>query len=225
MSLIVWVRVLVLGTLGVGLSTFTSGCGLVTTDKPLYRPSETIFDPQLLGIWACPKTPGSPTDILVIVRGQGRRYQLSSVPMQPSDPSSRIEMDLIRLGKYEYLFMDLPGCTGTLLFPAYRVRVSGRELRMSLLNEPQFVEELRKDPSLLQHTEQTTGLLAAATTQPVGTARPSATSQPTTWPVVTNIVLTDTPEKIRELLVRHEDDLNWFAEVLVLQRLTHAARH
>jgi hypothetical protein len=35
----------------------------------------------------------------------------------------------------------------------------------------------------------------------------------------------DTPEKIRDLLVRHEDAPNWFAEVLVLQRLSHAARH
>ena len=37
-------------------------------------------------------------------------------------------------------------------------------------------------------------------------------------------LLSDDPEKIRRLLIQHQDDPNWFAEVLVLHRLTPPVR-
>lgn len=221
MSLMGRVRALVFGAIAAGISIFLPGCGLVSTDKPLYRAQEVVIDPQLLGIWATPSSADHPGEVVIFARGDGNRYRISALPDQTNDPMSRIEMDLVRLGKYEYLFFGLPNSTGTLLFPAYRVRVVGREMRMSLLNEPQFVEELKNHPGMLTYTAQTVGLPMPAT-QPSGKARPVATSQPTTYPVTTNVVLTDDPAKIRHLLIQHEDDPNWFAEVLVLHRMTPA---
>jgi hypothetical protein len=191
---------------------------LVATDKPLYQASETSFDPQLLGIWSVPAEAGKPS-VLIIARGDGKSYRFTSVPDSGGSSGTPDEMDLVRLGKYEYFFCKVPQVSGTVLFPAYRVRVSGREMHMSLLNGPQFLQELKDHPGMLTYTEQPVRYPRPAT-EPSSETRPIAASQPTTWPSATNVVLTDPPEKIRRLLIQHEDDPNWFAEVLVLHRLT-----
>jgi hypothetical protein len=218
-----WIRQLILVALGAMASASSLGCGFVATDKPLYGRQETVFDPQLLGIWAAPGSASQPGGILIIARGEGNRYRLSSSPMYSGNSSDRVEVDLVRLRKYEYLFFNMPEYPGTVLFPAYRVHVAGREMRLSLLNQPQFVKQLKDHPGMLTYTEQTEDLLRPATTQSSAT-RPVAASQPTTWPAIDNVVLTDEPEKIRKLLIEHQDDPNWFAEVLVLHRMTPAVR-
>jgi hypothetical protein len=206
------------------LATSSIGCGVVATEKPLYDARETVFDPQLLGIWSVPNANGEP-GILIIARGPAKEYRFSSMPLQPAGSSSNsADMNLVRLGKYEYFFLKAPQFSGTLLFPAYRVRVIGREMRISLLNEPQFAEELKRYPGMLAYTEQPLETLRPVETQPSATTRPVAASQPTTRPTATNVVLTDRPEKIRRLLIQHEEDPNWFAEILVLHRLTPPVR-
>lgn len=224
MSLIHLVRAFIVTTTAAVFTGLSLGCGLVATDKPLYEARETVFDPQLLGIWSVSDANGQPA-VLIIARGDGKEYRFSSLPLQPAGSSGdSAEMDLVRLGKYEYYFLKAPEFSGTVLFPAYRVRVTGREMRISLLNEPQFVEELKRHLGMLAYTEQPVAALRPAEGQPAPTTRPVAASQPTTWPAATNVVLTDRPEKIRQLLIQHEDDPNWFAEVLVLHRLTPPVR-
>lgn len=215
-------RLLIVGTAAAAVSGFTLGCGMVATEKPLYQASDTTFDPQLLGIWSVPAEAGQP-GVLIIAPGKGKSYRFTSVP-DSGGSSAPDEMDLVRLGKYEYFFWHAPQLGGTVLFPAYRVKVSGREMHMSLLNEPQFVQELRDHPGVLAYTEEPVRYLQSAATQPGAATRPAAGSQPTTWPAATNIMLTDRPEKIRRSLIEHEDDSNWFAEVLVLHRLTPPVR-
>lgn len=218
------IRQIILALVGIAIAASSLGCGFVATDKPLYRQQEKVFDPKLLGIWAAPASADQPGCVVVIARGEGDQYEFSSWPMASADSSDRLDMDLVPLGKYEYLFPHAPDCSGTVIFPAYRVRVVGRDMRISLLNQPQFVQELKNHPGMLNYTEQTTDLLRPATTQPSATTRRVASSQPTTWPTIDNVVLTDAPEKIRSLLIQHEDDPNWFAEVLVFHRMTPAVR-
>lgn len=215
-----WLRQLMLGLVGAAVSVSSIGCGLVATDKPLYSAQEKVFDPQLLGVWTAPASAGQAGGVLIIARGEGNRYQFSSWPMPSGSSSDRVDMDLVRLGKYEYLFLNLPGYDGTLIFPAYRVRVVGREMRISILNQPQFLQELKDHPGMLSYTARTAGLLEPATSQPTSATRVAAASQPTTWPAIENVVLTDEPQKICKLLIEHEDDPNWFADIGVLYRMT-----
>ena len=196
---------------------------MVTTNKPLYQASDAIFDPRLLGIWSVPAEAGQ-AGVLIIARGEGKSYRFTSVPDSGGSSGMPDKMDLVRLGKYEYLFWQGPQSNGTTLFPAYRLRVSGRELHMSLLNEPQFLQELKDHPGMLSYTEQPVNDLRLGATEPSSDTRPGAASQPTTLPSAMNVVLTDQPEKIRRLLILHQDDPNWFIEVLVLHRLTPHAR-
>lgn len=224
MSLVNCVRRLIWAAIIAGLPASSIGCGLVATDKPLYSRQETVFDPQLVGVWAAPASAQQPGEVLIIARGDGNRYEFSSWPMQSQNLSSRVDIDLVRLGKYEYLFVNVPGYDGTLVFPAYRVRVAGREMRISVLNQPQFVQELKDHPGMLKYTAQPAALLGPVATQPASTTQAASTSQPTTGPAIENVVLTDEPAKIRKLLIEHEDDPNWFSEVAVMYRMTPAVR-
>lgn len=224
MSLINGVRLLVFALIAAAASGGLLGCGFVATEKPLYGPRETIFDPRLLGIWVSPADADHPKEVVIFARGQGNRYRVSDASDQTADPSSRIEMDLVRLGRYEYLFSDLPDSTGTMLFPAYRVRVAGTEMRLSILNEPQFVEELQKHPGMLRYNAQPVNAPIWSVSQSGATQPVSGTTRPTTSPAMMNVVLTDEPEKIRRLLIEHEDDPQWFSEALVLHRITPPVR-
>jgi hypothetical protein len=187
------------------------GCGLVVTEQPIYdMRRDTIVDPTLPGIWSGNYQDGNL--VLVIARGEGKRYRLLLPTTQPTSQPVSEEADLIRLGSYEYLFPIVPGSdSGTLLFASLRVKVHGREMWLSMVNGPEMTRDLELHPELLEHRLVPAG-------PPMMTSDASGTTRPTTQPMFSNMVLTATPEKIRSELIRHEDDPHWFTEILVLKR-------
>jgi hypothetical protein len=188
------------------------GCGLVVTEQPIYdMHRDSIVDPTLPGIWS-----GKTQDenlVLVIARGEGKRYRLLLPTTQPTLQPVSEEADLIRLGNYEYLFPVVPGSdSGTLLFASLRVKVHGREMRLSMVNGPEMMHDLELHPELLEHR------LVPAGPPVMTSVDASGTTRPTTQPMFSNLVLTAAPEKIRRELIRHEDDPHWFTEIVVLKR-------
>jgi hypothetical protein len=189
-----------------------TGCGLVMTEQPIYDGRrDAIVDPRLPGIWSGNYQDGNL--VVVIARGEGKRYRLLIPTTQPGPQPASEEADLISLGSYEYLFPVVPGSdSGTLLFASLRVKVHGREMRLSMVNGPEMTHDLELHPELLEHRLVPAGPAAMTSVDPSGTTRP------TTQPMFSNMVLTATPEKIRSELIRHEDDPHWFTEILVLKR-------
>lgn len=180
------------------------GC-VIGSDKPIYdRSRDTTFDPQLIGHWHLGE--------LRIERGVGKSYRLISPATQPSDRLVDWNCDLVRMGKYRYLFpvSDDPRFSGTLLFPVYRVETDADSLRLRLLNVAMAAKVLRENPDELRHRQvpvQGIYKVVGPPTQPA-----------TTEPVFVNIVLTDEPDRIRQFLIRHQDDEGWFAEETVFTK-------
>src|SRR5689334_17819165 len=203
-----------------------SGCGAVATREPIYDPArEGIFDQRLIGKWSWTGGWGFPEGEIEFVRGPGKSYFIKDVtPRQESETQSEsdtvksepVPMDLIRLGKYRYLFFRSKDPEiGTVLFPSYRVEFMfhGQELRLRLLNTiaiGRFLQEHR-DALKFEESEPWSGFLHPTTSE-------SQTRPAETRPTPTNLILTDTPAKIRRFLIRHQDDRNWVFEPWVLHR-------
>lgn len=180
------------------------GC-VIASDKPIYdRSRDTTFDPQLVGHWHLGE--------LRIARGVGKSYRLISPATQPSDRPQEWTCDLVRIGKYQYLFpvSDDPRFSGTVLFPVYRVEADAHSLRLRLLNAAMAAKVLCEKPDELRHRKVPAGGLYKVVGPP--------TQPATTEPVFVNIVLTDEPERIRQFLIRHQDDEDWFAEEMVFTK-------
>jgi hypothetical protein len=188
------------------------GCGLVITEQPIYDTRrDAIVDPRLPGIWSGNNQDGNL--VLVIARSEGKRYRLLLPTTQPTLPPVSEEAELIRLGSYEYLFPVVPGSdSGTLLIASVRVKVHGKEMRLSMVNGPEMMHDLELHPELLEHR------LVPAGPPLMTSVDASGITRPTTQPMFSNMVLIATPEKIRRELIRHEDDPHWFTEILILKR-------
>ena len=72
---------------------------------------------------------------------------------------------------------------------------------------------LQTHPGVLRY-EQAPGFF---TTRP-STAQPA--TEPSTVPAPANLILTDSPAKIRQFLIRHQDNRNWFFKPWILYRTT-----
>jgi|GEM_PF-4950251 len=195
------------------LISIGSGCSAIETKQPIYDPSKDLaHDDHLVGKWLWIGAMGFPEGALEISR-QDKSYLLRIGDSQTDSPHDWA-VDLVPLGRNRYLFFPSQG-GGTQLLPAYRVEFAdhGNELRLSLLNTFYIGHFLQTHPGLLQY-EEAPGFFTTrpSTTQP--------TTEPSTRPEPANLILTDSPAKIRQFLIRHQDDANWFFKPWILYRTT-----
>ena len=206
-----------------------SGCGAGSTREPIYDPAkEGIFDTRLIGTWSWTGAWGFPEGTIEFIRGPDKSYLVRITDLtlpennetesgNRSAKAGGLPMDLIRLGKYGYLFVrsNEPE-TGTLLFPSYRVEFTyrGRELCLRLLNTFASERFLETHPDVLRFEETPLSRSLHSTTRMANETRPAET-----WPRSKDLILTDSPAKIRRFLIRHQDDRNWVFEPWVLHRL------
>lgn len=198
------------------LISIGSGCGAIGTKEPIYDPAKDLaHDDRLVGKWIWVGVMGIPEGELEISR-QNKTYLLRIADLQTNSPNEPHEwaVDLVPLGRYRYLFFRSDG-EGTQLLPAYRVEFAdhGNELRLSLLNTFYIGHFLQTHPGTLNY-EESPGFF---TTRPSNT-RPA--TEPSTQRTSANLILTDSPAKIREFLIRHQDDANWFFKPWILYRTT-----
>lgn len=188
------------------LAVLAGGC-VLGSREPLYdRRREPVFDPRLVGTWR------GGEGALIIRRAAGRSYRAATA----DGAADSIDVDLVPLGGRRYLFprATQPG-VGTVLFPCYQVRVARRELRLRPLDVAALAEQLRRTPGALTYEE--TPLHAGVSSG----GRPA--SAPATGPaarerVAPNLVLTDSPARIRRYLIDHQDDAELFGEEVVLTK-------
>lgn len=190
-----------------------SGCGAIRTKQPIYNPAKDLaHDDRLVGKWVWIGAMGLPEGALQISQ-QGKSYMLRVGDPQTGSPHDWT-VDLVRLGRLRYLFFRSDG-GGTQLLPAYRVEFAdrGHELRLSLLNTLYIGHFLQTHPDILRY-EEAPGFF----TTPRSVTRP--TTEPSTRPTPANLILTDDPAKIRQFLIQHQDDQNWFWKPWILYRTT-----
>jgi hypothetical protein len=195
------------------LALFVAGCGAVATRQPLYDPErDTRYDARLVGTWRADCSD-------IEIRRSQRIVYLMQDPLSrtTSDSTSPTEFELVRLGKYQYLFVSTHhGDFGTLLFPCYRVEFArwGREMRLRWLNTVKIGKYLEDHPGTLKYD-----LLPTQFTHLPPTTSPASQSRPAeTQPDLKNMILTDEPAKIRQFLIDHQDDPDWVTQPMVLRR-------
>lgn len=198
------------------LVSIGSGCGAIGTKQPIYDPAKDLaHDDRLVGKWLWIGAMGFPEGGLEI-RRQDKSYLFRIGDLQTGSPNEPRDwaVDLVPLGRFRYLFFRSEG-EGTQLLPAYRIEFAdrGNELHLSLLNTFYIGHFLQTHPGMLRY-EEAPGFF---TTRP-STTRPA--TEPSTQPTPANLILTDTPAKIRQLLIRHQDDANWFFKPWILYRTT-----
>ena len=194
------------------LISISSGCGAIGTKQPIYDPAKDLaHDDRLVGRWIWIGAMGFPEGELEI-RRQDKSYVLRIGDLQSSSPNEPRDwaVDLVPMGGFRYLFFRSKS-KGTQLLPAYRVEFAerGNELHLSLLNTFYIGHFLQTHPGILRY-EEAPGFF---------TTRPS-TTHPSTQPTPANLILTDSPAKIRQFLVRHQNDANWFFKPWILYRTT-----
>lgn len=213
------------------LISMGSGCGAIGTKEPIYDPAKDLaHDDRLVGKWVWVGAMGLPEGGLEI-RRQDKSYVLRTGDMQTSSPDEphNWAVDLVPLGRNRYLFFRSDS-RGTQLLPAYRVEFAdhGNQLHLSLLNTFYIGHFLQAHPGKLSY-EEAPGFFErrAPASQPATepttqsaklTIQPS--SEPSTQPTPANIILTDSPAKIRQFLIRHQDDAHWFFKPWILYRTT-----
>ena len=143
-----------------------------------------------------------------------KRYRIQEIKPPPPSDTVDLQWDLIRLGKYEYLFPAMPkNSEGTVLSMGFRLRLTRDRLQLAMLNQPAVLDDLQRNPALLPHEfEPVPGWpKTVSATQP-------ATTFPTTGPATVNVVLTGDANEIRRELISHQDDPRWYVEMATLCR-------
>ena len=195
------------------LISMGSGCGAIGTKQPIYDPvKDFAHDDRLVGKWLWIGAMGFPEGALEI-RRQDKSYLLRIGDPQTDSPHDWT-VDLVPLGRNRYVFFRSES-GGTQLLPAYRVEFAdgGSELHLSLLNTFYIGHFLQTHLGMLQYEEAPSFFTTQpSTTQPV--------TEPSTEPMPANLILTDNPAKIRQFLIRHQDDANWFFKPWILYRTT-----
>lgn len=200
--------------LGVLLLFLSTGCGVVLTRQPIYQPADRIIDPSLAGTWTAPSTDGGADVTIRFVPTPCKRYRIQQIKPAPPSDTVDLEWDLVRLGKYEYLFPAMPkNSEGTVLSMGFRLRFTQDQLQLAMLSQPAVLEDLQRNPGLLPHEFNS----VPSWPKTVSATQP-ATTLPTTGPAIVNVVLTGDAKEIRRELVNHQDDPRWYVEVITLRR-------
>ena len=189
------------------------GC-VVGTREPLYdRERDTVVDRGLVGTWQYPDGK------LRITRGPGRSYRVGTPDARATTRGAGLTYDLVPLGRRRYLFPRPEGVDlGTVLFQSYQVRRIRGGLCLRVLDVGALAERLRAGGSegeVLKYEtlDVHTGVYAA--TRP---ARDAATRPARDERLIQNLVITDSPRRIRQFLIEHKDDATLFGEEVVLRR-------
>jgi len=192
---------------------FVAGGCVLGTREPLYDVGRDVaFDPRLLGTWR------GPDGIVDIARGPGRSYRITSPDADSEAPGTGLTYDLVPLGRKRYLFAQSPGSgVGTMLYGSCRVRREHGQLCLRALDVFALEERLQRQPGTLRYetVEVHTGL------HPV---QRSATGPARAEVPIQNLILTDSPKRIRQYLIRHENDRQLFPTEIVLARLSSEGR-
>jgi hypothetical protein len=206
-----------------------TGCGAIATRQPIYDPAkDAILDKRLVGTWY------SRQMVWEFTQWRGGLWMRDVTPgCDNQSPAQPWPVDLVRLGKHEFLFMafgpfaDTAGI-GTPLFPCWRMDFSdgGNTLKISLLNTVALAEYFQDHPGVMKYEPIKDGpfyhSLQIDTTRPATQPdeKNETTTQPTTKKVVQNMILTDEPKRIRKFLIDHSEDPMFFVEQGVLRRVT-----
>ena len=224
------------------ISFFVTGCAFsrVTADttSPLYDPKTgPRFDKRLVGTWL-------PESICIDLRkGPDNAYLAKSglfggLPAPSGEHSVAEPIHLVKIGKYEYFFAaPKPNERGTLLTNCCRVEFCNEKIFLSALNLQTITDDLEKHPELLKHewhpeTQPSGVAVEEPTTQPATMPTTQPGTQPAIMPATStatapdepcrrngHLQITDSPEAIREYLIRHEDDPEFFGDPAIFLRV------
>ena len=189
------------------LLPLTSGC-MVATSEPLYDAKrDVIFDPRLVGFW------GNAEQVMRISAAADHGYELTQSDARPAagqQQQQAVRAELVKIGRYRYLFLCPPDLKGTLLFPCFRVGFPVGRLRLQMLNVAVIADFLDHHPGVLRCEKTPSPLL--------GNGNGPAT-HPVVKPELNNLLITDEPLKVRRFLEAHEDDTGFVCEPLILDDL------
>jgi hypothetical protein len=210
----------------VSMTLCANACA-VATSQPLYDAKhDLVFDRCLLGTWL-PEYP------LKLARGPDKAYRVAGVwtTGDASKSGPPLTAHLVPIGKYRYLFFadwedGREKWTGTLLFPCFRVEVHRRKLILRMLSVVKIGRDLEEHPHTLSYRQVFPATQAAdpAATEPsTRSSQPPASrsaTQPDTQPAGLGIiVLTDSPQRIRAYLIRHQDDPDFVGDPITFRRV------
>ncbi|HEX5869028.1 MAG TPA: hypothetical protein VFY65_01360 [Longimicrobium sp.] len=179
------------------------------------RRRDAVFDEGMVGTWR------GADGTVAISRGRGRSYVFRSPEGDAQARKARLVYDLVPIGRGRYLFPQARGGgVGTPLFMSYQVDRRGRQLRLRGLNVAALADRLVRGQGPLAYAELDNRNGVPRTVRP-GT-RPA--TAPATRPAAerskfTNLILTDSPRRIRQYLTDHEDDPELFDSEVVLTRV------
>jgi hypothetical protein len=183
---------------------------MIATSEPLYDAKrDVIFDPRLVGLW------GNADQVLRISAAADHGYELTQSDVRPAaggqqEQQQAVRAELVKIGRYRYLFLCPPDLKGTLLFPCFRVDFPGGRLRLQMLNVAMIAEFLDHHPGVLRYEKTPSPLLANGN---------GPATQPVVKPELNNLLITDEPLKVRRFLEVHEDDPGFVCEPLILDDL------
>jgi hypothetical protein len=202
------------------------GCVTVRTAQPLYdRTRDVTYDQRLIGTWS-----GEKLGTLSFSRGPAWRYNVQFIG-DPTDnattqPPPEVGAHLVAIGHYRYLFLDFPpesmggdsaaGAGGTFLLPAYRLVRRGDRLELSALDGVALLQRLGVESSRADNTIQIDDVSR------LSGGRRAVTTAPTTnaIPLAGEVVINDSPARIRRFLAQHENDPQLFKSLDTLRRAT-----
>jgi hypothetical protein len=217
----VWI--VLIGLLG---ALSCQGCGAFATRYPIYDPEkEAILDTRLLGTWY------SEHSVLRFLKWHGGLWMQDVTPdsCRPDAlPAAPAAVDAVKLGEHEFIFVAVSPFDifskqiGTWLIGSYRVEIEDHQTTLMLgpLDTLALAKSIQDHPGTIAY-EETGNVRLSLTTQPATQPIASQPStQPTTQPEIKNMILTDDPKRIRQLLIDHANDPAIFQSWVVYKRVS-----